>query len=316
MIFRQFHNIIAVLFCGIFTAVSCYAQAEYTDLYKDYFKINENAKSIKEAKIKSAIEINIKGEQADTVRYTEYDRDGNITRNIAKTDTSQDRSGQYLYTNYTYIYKEGRLTEKIDSSSKDVKKHFITYGDLGDITGEEIKSGTVLVKEIEYEYDNLSRLTEATTTDKISKCKIIITYDYDSYNNLAKKTVKNECLGTKEKPVNITFNYKYDNKYRIIEKQAIYPNAGYKVISYQYGPKGEVISQYESAGSDTYDNIKYIYDDKTNSVKIEKTETTGDLNKISTGTILNDKSGNRLEEKYFDSNGKLIFEIKNIYQYY
>lgn len=316
MVLRLFLKYTAAVFCSIFLTYSCYSQAEHTDLYKDYFKINENAKSIKDAKIKSVLELYIKGEQTDTVKYTEYDQNGNITRNITKTDTSLDKSGQYIYTNYTYIYKEGRLTEKIDSSAKDIKKHYITYGDLGDITGEEIKIGAVLIKEIEYEYDNLSRLIESTSNDKINKCKIIESYAYDSYNNLAKKTIKNECTGTKEKPVSITYNYKYDNKSRIIEKQAIYPNAGYKVISYQYSPDGKIISSYESAGSDTYDNTKYSYDDKTNSVKIEKSEILGDLTKNSSGVIQNDKFGNRIEEKYFDSNGKLIFMVKNIYVYY
>lgn len=296
---------------GIFN-LTAFSQAEQPEMYRNYIMINENAKKIKDSKIKTVYEVYSEKGKADTLRFAEYDAAGNITREIVKTDSTVAPG---KLKNNSYVYKEGRLIERIDSSA-DVKRYFISYDEFGGIVKEDVKVQGKLSFETEYEYDNLGRLTESSTKDLINKCKVIIAYAYDSYNNLAKESIKDECKGTKDKPVNVVYNYKYDNKSRIIEKQSIYPNAGYKIMNYQYGPNGELISSYESQGSDTYDNTKFTYDEKTNTIKVEKSEVMGDLTKTITGTIQNDKFGNRIEEKYFDSNGNLLYSIKNIYQYY
>lgn len=315
MIFRLFSKISAALFISICIPPSVFSQAELPDLYRDYFKINERSAKLKEAKVQSVLTIYSKDGISDTTGFAVYDQSGNILKNVSKKDTSAQQKGEFVYTNISYVYKEGRLTEKIDSSSKDIKKHTLDYDDMGNITGEQIKINNSKVFEIDYEYDDLARLIESSAKDVIRKCTITETYAYDSYNNLAKKTLKNECSAVKEKPLTLTYSYNYDNKYRIIEKQVIYPNAGFKMINYIYGKNGELISVSETEGADTRENIKYKYEDSS-MVKIEKTETIGDIVKTITGIAMNDKSGNLLEEKYYDSNGKLLFEIKNIYQYY
>jgi len=299
-----------------FACTTLYSQAEYTDLMRDYILINEHSKKIKDAKIKTSIEIFTSGAKHDTLRMNEYDASGNVLKEFSKRDTSSDKSGTYFVKNNYYIYKDNVLVEKIDSSSQQVKKHYIEYDDVGNISNEEVKSQNTVITEIEYEYDNLSRLIESTAKDKINSCKIIESYSYDSYNNLAKKSTKNECLGSKTKPVNTVYAYKYDSKYRILEKQATYPNAGYKILTYKYGANGEVTESYESAGSDSYENSVYVYDEKSNSIRIEISEIIGDLTKKSLKVIQNDKFGNKLEEKYFDSNGQLVYTIKINYEYY
>jgi hypothetical protein len=309
------YTAVIVYFCGI-GSTRLYGQAEYTDLMRDYVMINRDVKKIKDAKIKSAAEIFISGNTQDTLNRAEYDAGGNILKEFSKRDTSSDNSGAYIVKNNHYIYKDNLLVEKIDSSSSQVKKHFIEYDDLSNIVKEDVKVQNTLIAETEYEYDNLSRLIESSTKDILNSCKVIESYSYDSYNNLAKKSTKNECLGTKTKPVNTIYNYKYDSKYRIIEKQATYPNAGYKILTYKYGANGEVVESYESGGSDSYENSVYVYDEKNNSVKIEISEIIGDLTKKSVKVIQNDKFGNKLEEKYFDSNGQLVYTIKINYEYY
>ena len=55
---------------------------------------------------------------------------------------------------------------------------------------------------------------------------------------------------------------------------------------------------------------------KNNTIKIEISEIIVDLTKKSSKIIQNDKFGNKLEEKYFDSNGQLVYTIKINYEYY
>lgn len=309
-------NIIITLCAFCIITQHAFSQAEYTDLVRNYIILNENAAKIKSSKIKNASVVYISGTRIDTLRVTEYDNTGNVLMDYTRRDTSSGKVGEYVSTRYTYLYKEGRLVEKVDISTLIPRKHYIEYDDIGNISKEEVKEQGKTVFEIEYEYDNLSRLIESSEKDVVNKCKIAESYSYDSYNNLAKVSTKDECTGTKGKPVNTTYSYKYDSKSRIIEKQAIYPNAGYKILTYKYGPKGEVLEAYESAGSDSYEKTFYTYEDNSNTMKVEKDENIGELTKKVSGTIENDKLGNRLEEKYYDSNGKLLYSIKYNYEFY
>lgn len=310
-------NIAVLLFFGLICLNnSIFAQAEYTELVRNYILLNENAVKIKSSKIKSVSVLYVTGERTDTLRVTEYDNAGNVIMAYVRKDTSAGQSGEYVSTRYTYLYKEGRLVEKMDISGLIPKKYFIEYDDIGNIAKEEIKEQGKTIYEIEYEYDNLSRLIESSAKDQVKKCKISEKYSYDSYNNLAKVSTKDECTGTESKPVSTTYTYKYDSKSRIIEKQAVYPNAGYKMLTYKYGPKGEVLEAYESEGNDSYEKTFYTYDDNTKTTKVEKDEIIGDLTKKVSGTVIMDKQGNKLEEKYFDANGKTLYSIKYNYEFY
>jgi hypothetical protein len=309
-------NIAAIVCVYSFVNCSVYSQAEYTDLVREYVKINENAQKIKVAKIKSVAEIFISGTINDTLRAAEYDVNGNLTGELTKRDTSAEKNGAFLIKRYGYMYKDGLLIERVDMSGAVPKKHYITYDDVGNISNEVVKEQGKVILETDYEYDNLSRLIESSSKDVVNSCKINESYSYDSYNNLAKKSTKNECLGSKTKPVNTIFTYKYDSKNRILEKQSTYPNAGYKMLTYKYGKNGEVTEFYESEGTDSYENTIYVYDDKTSTINVEKNEVIGELTKKITGVIQNDKFGNIVEEKYYDSNGKLLYTKKNIYEYY
>lgn len=315
MMYSIRHTAIILGIIGLLN-VSVFSQAEYTDLVKEYVKINEGSKKIKDAAIKSTAVLFISGDHQDTLRYTEYDANGNIVTQFSKIDTSLDKKGEFEIKRFTYTYKDNILIEKIDISGSIARKYYITYDELANITKETVKEQGKIIMETEYEYDNLSRLIESSIKDVKNNCKISESYSYDSYNNLAKKSTKNECSGATGKPVNTIYSYKYDTKNRIIEKQATYPNAGYKILTYEYGKNGEILKSYESEGSSSYESTVYSYDDKAGNISVEKNEVMGDLTKKVTGTIQNDKFGNRVEEKYFDSNGKLLYTIKSNYEFY
>ncbi len=182
------------------------------------------------------------------------------------------------------------------------------------ITDEELFIHNKLVQKYSYEYDDLSRLIESTQYDIANDCKIIESYDYNSYNNLVKLAVKNKCIQGEGKPLETKYNYTYDNSYRILENKTIATSGEYKTETFTYTADGKPESSYEITGKDSYIKRQYTYD--KNNVRIQKTEVKEELSKSSDVIITYDKFGNRLEEEYFDPNGKLIYTYKFIYTYY
>ncbi len=302
------------------TALLCFqltllSQAEFPRVIRTYVKINDIAKIIKESKIKKSIEILVINGRQDTLKISEYDADGYILSEINKIDTSKEKSGEYITRKYAYVYNNFKLlTEKVDSSGTIPKKYYLKYDELYNLTDEELFIQNKSIQKYSYEYDDLSRIVESTLKDAINDCKIIETYDYNSYNNLVMLTVKNKCIPGEDKPVLNKYNYKYDKDYRILGKITSSSSGEYKTETFTYTADGKPESSYEITGKDSYINRKYTYDN--NSVRIRKTEVKEELSTSSDVIIKYDRSGNRLEEEYYDPNGKIIYSYKFIYTYY
>ncbi len=119
--------IIAVLSCNC----TLWGQAEYPKLLKNYIKINDNAKLIKDAKIKNSIEILSSNSRSDTIKISNYDSDGYILNEISKIDTSRDKKAEFITRNISYIYNNFKLlTEKFDSSASNLKKYYLKYDEI------------------------------------------------------------------------------------------------------------------------------------------------------------------------------------------
>lgn len=305
-----------LIFCVIVVNVEfSYAQAEYPRSVKTYLKINDNAKQIKQSKISISTEILISGGREDTLRVSVYDQDGFILKELAKVDTSSDKKGEYITKNYSYVYNNYKLlTEKVDSTYSSPKKYYLKYDEFYNITDEDVFVNNKLVQKYEYEYDDLSRLIETTQKDVVYDCKIIDTYDYDSYNNLVKVISRNRCLQGENKPLETKYNYTYDKDYRILEKRTNSTSGEVKTETFTYTADGKPESSYEITGKDSYISKKYIYEN--NSVRIKKIETIGELSMSSDILIKFDKAGNRILEEYFDPSGKLLYSYKFVYNYY
>ena len=148
----------------------------------------------------------------------------------------------------------------------------------------------------------------------MNDCKVIEIYDYNSYNNLVKTVITNKCIQGDNKPVEFKYNYTYDNSYRILEKTTISTAGENKRETFTYTADGKPETSYELINKDSYINRKYTYD--KNTVRIQRTEVKEELSTSTDVLIKYDKFGNRLEEEYFDPNGKLIYTYKFIYTNY
>lgn len=305
-----------LIFCVIFfTGQDCFAQAEYPRSVKIYLKINDGAKQIKQSKISISTEILVSGGREDTLKVSLYDQDGYILKELSKVDTSAEKKGEYITRNYSYVYNGYKLlTEKIDSSFASPKKYILKYDEFYNITDEEVFVNNKPVQKYEYEYDDLSRLIETTQKDLVYDCKIIDTYDYDSYNNLVKVISKNRCIQGESKPLETRYNYTYDKDYRILEKRTNSTSGEVKTETFTYTSDGKPESSYEITGKDSYTSKKYTYEN--NSIRIKKIETIGELSISSDILIKLDKAGNRVLEEYFDPSGKLLYSYKFQYNYY
>lgn len=292
-----------------------YTQAEYPRAVRTYLKINDNAKLIKQSKISISTEIlQITGKE-DTVKMVFYDPDGYMLKETVKIDTSVDKKGEFITRKFSYIYNNFKLlTEKIDSSSSSPKKYTLKYDELYNITDEEVFINNKLTQKYDYEYDDLSRLIESSMKDLVNDCRIVDTYDYDSYNNLVLSTTKNKCIPGEDKPILVKYNYKYDKDYRILGKITSSSAGEYKTETFTYTADGKPESSYEISGKDSYITRKYVYDNNT--VRIKKIETIGELSTSSDILIKYDQNGNRLIEEYYDTEGKLLYSYKFVYNYY
>ena len=312
---RKFHilRVLIVLFCAIFTV---FAQAEYPRVVKDFLRINNDFKMIKDARIRISVEIFQNNGKEDTLRLRTYDTDGYLLSEFSKTDTTEDNRGEYLTRKFSFIYNKNKLvTEKIDSSGSLPVKSYLKYDELYNVTDEEVYVQNKQVKNYSYEYDDLSRLIESEQKDLLNDCKITETYIYDSYNNLVKQKIQNKCDPLEKKPSENSYNYKYDEQYRILEKRTVASSGSSKTETFTYSADGKPESSYSILGPDSYISTKYSYE-KDNSVKILRNESIGDKQKAVNVVIKYDKFGNRLLEEYFDSNNKLIYSYKFIYTYY
>ncbi|NOS84187.1 MAG: hypothetical protein HOP31_03510 [Ignavibacteria bacterium] len=278
-------------------------------------KINDNAKIIKQAKISGVTEILQTPGKEDTIKSVLYDTDGYILKEITKVDTSFEKKGEFITRKYYFIYNNFKLlTEKVDSSSPSPTKYSLKYDELYNMTDEAVFVNNKQVQKFDYEYDDLSRLIEATKKDMVNDCKIVESYDYDSYNNLVLLTTKNKCIPGDDKPILVKYNYKYDKDYRILGKITSSSAGEYKTETFTYTADGKPESSYEITGMDSYVTRKYVYEN--NMVRIKKIETIGELSTSSDILIKYDQAGNRLLEEYYDPSGKLLYSYKFVYNYY
>ena len=294
-----------------------YSQAEKPQVYVNYIKINETSKKIRESKISKCVELLFfVGRSAqDTVNIWNYDKTGNLTHEFSLVADTVNKDNSY-YQNYSYSYdKDGRLAERIDSTGSLVKKNVLSYDDFGNIIKEEAYiSKNKIGMAISYEYDMLLRLVESTEQYFADDRKIKTQYAYDSYNNVTK--LSGMSSGGSGRKVDITYSYKYDSKYNIIEKQTINFNGNNKTQTYKYDGKGNLVHKYESLNKDSYSEFIYYYDNAGNNIKIEKTETSGDKTSAYTEYLTYDSHGNLTEDQYTGPNGETIANFKYYYEYY
>lgn len=309
----QILRVLFVLFCANYAV---FAQAEYPRVVKDFLRINNDSKMIKDAKISLSTEIFQNNGNEDTLRIKVYDTDGYLLSEFSKTDTTIDSRGEYLIRKFNYIYNKNKLlTEKVDSSGNLPVKSYLKYDELYNVTDEEVFIQNKKVKNYSYEYDDLSRLIESEQKDLVNGCKITETYVYDSYNNLVKLKIQNKCDPLEKKPSENSYNYKYDEQYRILEKRTVTSNGSSRTETFTYTNEGKPESSYIIMGPDSYISTKYTYD-KDNSVRIVRTESVDGKIKSSDVVIKYDKFGNRLLEEYYDANNKLVYSYRFLYSYY
>ncbi len=312
------NKILLIIICSISLTYfsNVYAQAEKSAIYNDFIKINESAKKIKDAKIQKCSEVVINGYVQDTIKSFSYDKSGNLTQQLIISLDTNKFWKKVGTVNSSFIYdKEGHLAQKIDTLGKAIIKTNLFYDDIGNITRlEENNASGNLLREVTYDNDALSRLTESTEINYINSCKTVTTYSYDSYNNITKLSMKNSCQDIGDKTTVTSFGYKYDKKYNIVEKLSKYPNGLTKSETFVYDTKGNIISAKESSGSEQYYEYAYTYDNSNNRIKTETKEISGDQTYNSTEVFKYDKFGNLLEAQSSDKSGDITFKF--VYDYY
>ncbi len=311
---------LAILF--VFSAASfvgqhVYSQAEMPELYNDFIKINDNARKIKAAKIKLYAKIMSAAGKDDTTSISQYDTNGIlIKRLVENTDTTRKENKTY-WENYNYIYdKNGRLIQRIDTINGDVWKTILYYDDLGNISKEELYFRTKLAMDMNYDYDELGRLIEADEVNYYQSCMIVEKYAYDSYNNMAKYSIKNDCKDLEGKANEYKYAYKYDKKSNIIEKQSTYPSGGYNTETFKYDAKGNLTEYYESNSKNEYSEAIYTYDKSNLKLKADRKEVIGGFTTLYAEKFIYDNKGNLIEDQNFNPNGELMFSRKYYYEFY
>jgi len=307
---------ILILFSICFTTEQMFAQGELPDIVKEYKMINENAKKIMSAKIKSCCVIDTFSGRQDTISLIFYDKLGNITRQYDYTYDTTGTDRKRIYTSHAYDYDEnGNIIHDIYWALNDSVKSLLYYGDNGDISRvEKYDSKNRMLKEVSYDYDDLSRLEESTEINYASNCKTSKQYSYDSYNNMVKLVVKNDCTDAGGKLPTFTFGYKYDKNYNILEKNSAYPTGEHKTETFKYDSKGKVTDDYESAGPTEYVERVITYDASGNMIKIQRSEGEADGVSQYTELMAYDKFGNLLGKQTLGPTGQQISAYKYVYE--
>lgn len=301
----------------LFTTGSLFSQAEHPQLYFDYLSINGNSKKIAQSKIKKAIEIVKNGQTTDTASISYYDQSGMLTKLMqATTDTTRKDNKNY-FTVLVYVYKEGKLVERVDSTYTDVRRMVIYYDDAGNISKEEEYLGkSKLIIERNHEYDDLQRLVESDEIYYGMNCKSNTKYSYDSYNNIARIVVKDLCKDPDGRTRETKISNKYDKNYDIIEKHIVYPSGAYRTETRKYDAKGNVINGYEITSKNDYSEYTITYDKSFNKTKIDRTDVTGDLKTKFTEIFKYDNAGNLTEDLMLGPGGETMSLRKILYETY
>lgn len=294
-----------------------YSQVELPALIKQYVKINENTKKIKDAKIRRITELaDTKGRQ-DTVRINAYDINGNLVyeKIVSLASNANDKDIKF---SYTYQYDgTGKLIKKIDSTGKFVKSIQLNYDDIGNIIQEqEFNNNNMVIREAGYEYDELSRLIESKELNILYDCKSNIKYAYDSYNNLVNMKVERSCKDGATEKSNYKYVYNYDKKGNVIEKQTLLTGKSYKIEKFKYDSNGNLVESKEELSKDSYKEYEYSYDLKNQRYRIDRKEVYGAEIKQFSEQLKYDDKGNLIEDKYADADGNTISVHSYYYEYY
>lgn len=310
--------IISIFIFVFLNKCDIFSQEEQATIYYDYFKINENAKKIKDAKINKATTILITKESEDTVNIAYYDGNGYINENYSLYKIISNSEIKSIYMKNTYLYDEyGKLINKTDTSGTTYKKISLNYEDNGNLAEEIVQdSRGNKIKKITHEYDDLARLIETEEKDITGDCKIIKKYAYDSYSHIANYSMKNNCKVADIKILDISYVYKYDKLSNIIEKNTLYPAGGYRTEQFTYGINGQLTQNYVITGNDIYTVYLYTYEKNKMVTKIERTEVNGLIRKKYSQLFKYDKYGNILEKQELGEDGKQIYMNKYYYEFY
>lgn len=301
----------------LFSINALYSQVELPVVLKQYVKINENTKKIKDAKIRKFTEIAEANGRQDTARINAYDNNGNLIYEKIITRASNDKDKD-ISMSYSYNYDGfGKLTKRIDTTGKFVKRIELKYDEIGNLIMEqEYNNNNIVFREVNYEYDELSRVIEAKEVNLIYNCKTETKYGYDSYNNLVNIKIERSCKDGPPEKTNYKYTYKYDNKGNVIEKLTQQFGKNYKTETFKYDSNGNLVESYEELNKDNYKQFAYSYDLKNLKYQIDRKEVYGADVKQFTEQLKYDEKGNIIEDKYVDSDGNIISVHTYSYEYY
>lgn len=309
-------NLIILFFLlNTFNCLTINAQAEYPEVIKKFVLINDKSKQIKAARIMKTTQVQVTNTRDDTIHIDLYDKNGNLVKEYDFNQDTTNGSKKSYQENYTYEYDStGKIIQKIDSSVNKVIRTVIEYEDNGNFSTEEVYSNDTLALKESFDYDNLARLTECSGKNYAGDCKFVLSYVYDSYNNLVKIKSRNDCETTA--PGEISFIIGYDKHSNIVSKNTIFPAGLNKVETFKYDNKNNLYESYESTSKDGYTEKSYTYDSLNHLARIDISNIIGDNTIKYSRSMKYDKFGNPTEVQYLDSKNQLINTIKYYYEYY
>jgi hypothetical protein len=206
----------------------------------------------------------------DTIRtenYFYWDSNNQLIKTVRKClDSSYIYFGPIFQNEQVeYHYKDGKIIERILTHDNIVAKHIkYIYNDVGQLFKiywiDSNKSR--LIKEIHYR----NNLVDSVFFDTNQGLK---TYKYDLNKNI---TEEFETYSFWKKPRILKTDYKYDNRYRIIEKKVTnsdYP--GFLIhTKVEYGKNGkkEIVTQYNEGNVSSVNEIRYNVKEKITLLKV------------------------------------------------
>ncbi|MBZ0203451.1 MAG: hypothetical protein K8I03_10595 [Ignavibacteria bacterium] len=313
----SFKIIILTLITCFTNSSTLFSQGESPEVVKKYFKLNDKEKMKLDAGIKKCIEIRFTAGRTDTTRISYYNNTGKLQQEYMPADDQNLNLWSQNYYSYFYQYDNyGKIIQRIDSllPHGEVKKNLLTYDDIGNLIKEEQKTESLVKTEINYDYDPMGRVIEASTKDAVNNCKVSEKYLYNTYNDLARSLRKDNCGDGDDRTLTVNYTYKYNKLALITEKISIFSSGNTLTETYKYDDKGAITEAYMSTSPDNYTKYVYTYDAGGKTQIVEITEIKNSNINKSIRTINYDKFGNKLEEIYMTEDQKENYRTKLIYE--
>ena len=136
-----------------------------------------------------------------------------------------------------------------------------TYDEVGNITQLEDNSETQLAKIMEYQYDNLYRLTRASSTHAISGPDYLRTYEYDPIGNILNKSELGDYTYNNTNPYQASdisgTGYTYDSNGNLTSdgNQAYTYNYNDRLIQVDIDEEKTLTNKYDQSGLRTYKRL-------------------------------------------------------------